>query len=325
MKKFVLLISVLVIFVSLAACSNNTTSDESGKPLVMTTLFPHYDFAKTLGGDHVEVEYLLPPGTSAHSYEPSPQGVVRISGADLLIYTGDMMEPWVEDMVVGSGASETLDLLNLSEHVELIELGESEEEHEEEDHDDHDHGDEDVDPHFWTDPLNAIKMIENIEASLLELVEDDNAKAEISANADDYISALNQYHDDVLHVMANTEQDTIMHGGHNAFGYFVYRYNLEYITPYEGFSTDSEPTPGALSNMVDTMETHNVDTLFAETLIDPKVAEAIAEETDARILYLNTAGNVSKDALDEGVTYLDMMRENLETLKEGLDYNDPQQ
>jgi len=322
MKKFIILVSVLVMAISLGACTNSETENDSNKPLVMTTLFPHYDFAKTLGGDHVEVEYLLPPGMSAHSYEPSPQGVVRISGADLLVYTGDMMEPWVDDMVVGSGAPESLELLDLSQKVELIALGESEEEHSEEDHDDHEHEDDDIDPHFWTDPLNAIKMIESIEAALLNLVDDSVAKAEITANADAYISSIYEYHEDVLHVMEHTEEKNIMHGGHNAFGYFVYRYNLEYITPYQGFSTDSEPTPGALSNMVDTMETYNVDTLFAETLIDPKVAEAIAEETGARILYLNTAGNVSKDALENGVTYLDMMKENLETLKEGLGYDE---
>jgi zinc transport system substrate-binding protein len=322
MKKLIILVSVLVMAISLGACTNSETENDSNNPLVMTTLFPHYDFAKTLGGDHVEVEYLLPPGMSAHSYEPSPQGVVRISGADLLVYTGDMMEPWVDDMVVGSGAPESLELLDLSQKVELIALGESEEEHSEEDHDDHEHGDDDIDPHFWTDPLNAIKMIESIEAALLNLVDDSVAKAEIKANADTYISSIYEYHEDVLHVMEHTEEKTIMHGGHNAFGYFVYRYNLEYITPYQGFSTDSEPTPGALSNMVDTMETYNVDTLFAETLIDPKVAEAIAEETGARILYLNTAGNVSKDALENGVTYLDMMKENLETLKEGLGYDE---
>ena len=322
MKKLIILVSVLVMAISLGACTNSETENDSNKPLVMTTLFPHYDFAKTLGGDHVEVEYLLPPGMSAHSYEPSPQGVVRISGADLLVYTGDMMEPWVDDMVVGSGAPESLELLDLSQKVELIALGESEEEHSEEDHDDHEHEDDDIDPHFWTDPLNAIKMIESIEAALLNLVDDSVAKAEITANADAYISSIYEYHEDVLHVMEHTEEKNIMHGGHNAFGYFVYRYNLEYITPYQGFSTDSEPTPGALSNMVDTMETYNVDTLFAETLIDPKVAEAIAEETGARILYLNTAGNVSKDALENGVTYLDMMKENLETLKEGLGYDE---
>ena len=325
MKKLALLISVLVMVASLAACTDNASDDGSDTPQVMTTLFPHYDFAKTLGGDYVDVEYLLPPGMSAHSYEPSPQEVVRISRADLLVYTGDMMEPWVQDIAVGSGATNTLELLDLSQHVELIELGESEEEHVEEDHDDHDHGEEDIDPHFWTDPLNAIKMIESIETSLLNLVDDVEAKASIKANADDYISKLNAYHQDAVHVMEHTVQDTIMHGGHNAFGYFVYRYNLDYITPYQGFSTDSEPTPGALSNMVDTMDTHNVDTLFAETLIDPKVAEAIAEETGARILYLNTAGNVSKEALEEGVSYLDMMRENLETIKEGLGYDDSHQ
>jgi len=325
MKKIAVIFLAMVMVVSLGACvGTNEFGDDESKPLVMTTLFPHYDFTKQLAGEYVNIEYLLPPGTSAHSYEPSPQGVVRISRADLLIYTGDTMEPWVDDMVLGSGAPASLDLLDLSRHVKLIELGETKEYHEEESHDDHNHGDEALDPHYWMDPLNAIKMVETIESTLLDLIEDETAKEAVMANAAAYIETLYNFHDDVLHVLNNSEHSTIMHGGHNAFGYFVYRYDLEYITPYQGFSTDSEPTPGALSKMVDIMKVYGIDTLFAETLIDPKVAEAIAEETDARILYLNTAGNVSKEAFENGVTFIDMMNENLETLKEGLGYSDTQ-
>ncbi|MFW6284764.1 MAG: metal ABC transporter solute-binding protein, Zn/Mn family, partial [Bacillota bacterium] len=264
----------------------------------------------------------LPPGTSAHSYDPSPKDVTEIVDADLLIYTGDTMEPWVDSSILSSSMSSDLDVLDLSDHVELIEKDhdhEDEHAHDEDGHEDEEVG-EDVDPHIWTDPLNAIEMVEAIESSLKDIT-DESHHEEISANADSYIQELEEYHEDVLHVLDHSEHDVIMHGGHNAFGYFIHRYDLEYVTPYEGFSTDSEPTPGAISDMVETMNDYGIDTLFSETLIDPRVADAISEETDAEILYLNTAGNVSKEALEDGVTYMDMMEENLETLKEGLNYN----
>ncbi|MFW5894587.1 MAG: metal ABC transporter substrate-binding protein [Bacillota bacterium] len=329
MKKLIVLMLMIAIPLTLSACTEEDAQDD--RPVVMTTLFPQYDFAREIAGDAVRVEYLLPPGTSAHSYDPSPKDVTEIVDADLLIYTGDTMEPWVDSTILSSSMRGDLDVLDLSDHVELIEKDhdhahdDHDDEHAHDDHDDEDahddeEVDEDADPHIWTDPLNAIKMVEAIESSLKDIT-DESHHDEISENADSYIQELEGYHEDVLHVLEHSEHDVIMHGGHNAFGYFIHRYDLEYVTPYEGFSTDSEPTPGAISDMVETMKEHGIDTLFSETLIDPRVADAISEETDAEILYLNTAGNVSKDALEDGVTYMDMMEENLETLKEGLNYN----
>ncbi|MFP4078815.1 MAG: metal ABC transporter substrate-binding protein, partial [Candidatus Izemoplasmataceae bacterium] len=247
--------------------------------------------------------------------------------------------------ILSSSMNDDLEVLDLSEHVELIDKDHDHHHHEEdgdhheedgdhhndhdEDHDGHDdedtHDDEDahgdVDPHIWNDPLNAIEMVDAIESALEDIVDEDDHDA-IVQNTDAYTQELMTYHEDVLHVLEHSSHDVIMHGGHNAFGYFVRRYDLEYVTPYEGFSTDSEPTPGAISDMVDTMNDHGVDTLFAETLIDPRVAEAISEETGAEILYLHSAGNVSKEAFEDGITFMDMMRENLETFKEGLDYDE---
>ncbi len=157
-------------------------------------------------------------------------------------------------------------------------------------------------------------MVEAIEAALEDIVDAD-AHASIQELSKAYQNELQQYHEDVLDLMNESDHSVFMHGGHNAFGYFVQRYNLEYVTPYQGFSTDSEPTPGALANMVETMNEHGAETLFSENLIDPRVADAIAEETGAEIVYLNVAGNISKDDFEEGVTFMEMMHENLEGFK----------
>ena len=313
MKKTLMMALALLLTISLGACQDANADD--GRPVVITTLYPQYDFTRRISDDSVNVQYLLPPGISAHAYDPSPQDVIDILEADLFIYTGETMEPWVESTILPSAKKQDVEILNLSNHVELIAKDHDHEAIHEEDAEA-----DDVDPHIWTDPLNAVLMVEAIETALAEIVGSD-ARESLASNTDAYISRLQAYHADVQHVLDQAEHDVIMHGGHNAFGYFIHRYGLEYVTPYEGFSTDSEPTPGAIADMVDTMDAHGVDHLFAETLIDPRVAEAIGEETGADILYLHTAGNVSKDAFERDVSYLDMMRDNLSALKEGLNYH----
>ena len=114
----------------------------------------------------------------------------------------------------------------------------------------------------------------------------------------------------------------MMHGGHNAIGYFVERYNLIYVNPYEGFSTDAEPTPSAISYMIDLMNTNNIEYLFSETLISDTVASTIKEQTGAEILYLYAGGNLSKDDFDSGLTFLEMMEHNLEQYKIGFGYDE---
>jgi len=324
MKK-IIIISVILIgtLVSLIAC---TGSEERDKPLVMTSLFPQYDFTRAVAGDLVDVEYLLPPGTSAHSFEPSARTVASILDADALIYTGESMEPWVHTLIE-SNAPDSLSILDLTQNVRLIdsdghiyesEVHDDHDDHDKEDHDEdeHDHGA--YDPHIWTDPLNAIQMVEDITALLVELVPEEAQT--LNANKDAYVAELNRMHLAFLDLVENSERQTIMHGGHNAMGYFVARYNLEYVNPYRGFSTDAEPTPQAIASMVDTMNTYNIEHLFSEQLISPNVSNAISEETGATILYLYAGGNIPLDEFNDGLTFLDMLEHNLEQLKIGLGY-----
>ena len=201
-------------------------------------------------------------------------------------------------------------------------LGDSHEEHahEEDEHEEddleHDHEHGEFDPHIWTDPLNAIIMVDNILEALVEV--DPSNEEFYTQNAKNYKEELLALDKDLEEGLANLKSRTIIYGGHFALGYFAYRYGLEYVSPYEGFSPDAEPTPQKIAEMVELMNNLQVKTIFYEELLDPKVSSVIASETGADMLLLHGAHNVSKDELEKGITYITIMRENLERLKVGL-------
>jgi zinc transport system substrate-binding protein len=274
-----------------------------------------------LAGDKVDFSLTLPPSMSAHSYEPTPSTVIDVLEADLFIYSSDALEPWVED-VLTENETDDLVVLNLSMFVALIDGAhdhdhEGEEEHDE---DEHDHGDIEYDPHYWSDPMNVKLMVNTIARELERLLPSEVET--IQANRDLYLEELDHLHEEFLHLEEYRTTDYMMHGGHNAIGYFVERYNLVYVNPYEGFSTDAEPTPSAISNMIDLMNTHNIEYLFSEKLISDTVASTIKEQTGAEILYLYAGGNLSKDDFDSGLTFLEMMEHNLEQYKIGFGYDE---
>jgi len=200
------------------------------------------------------------------------------------------------------------------DHEEDHDDHDHEEDHDDHEHDDHDHGSED--PHFWTDPLNMIKMVSAIRDQLIELAEE--SEAVINENAQNYIDDLQAYHIEMVETVEASATRVMMHGGHNAFGYLAARYDLEFINPYEGFSTDAEPTPLALQNMIDLMSEYGTRYLFSEQLLQSNVADVIADETGAEILYLYSMGQISNDTIEDGMTVLDMMNHNLEMFKLGL-------
>jgi len=113
----------LVLFLSFTAFSCQKESEkviEEKKLKVVTSLFPLYDFAKNIGGQKADVTLLLPPGVEPHSFEPRPGDVLKLHDADIFIYTGRDMEPWVEDILKSLGSQGPL-IVNASKHIAFIE------------------------------------------------------------------------------------------------------------------------------------------------------------------------------------------------------------
>ncbi|MDN5298578.1 MAG: zinc transport system substrate-binding protein [Clostridiales bacterium] len=343
-KVLLILLSILV----LGGCTAKTAEVaqdnqiENDKITVVATLFPQYDFTRAIGGEYVDVKLLLPPGVEAHSFEPTPKDIVDIGNADLLLYTGESMEPWVAD-IAATIEGDKLDVVDLSEGITLLKSSDEHDadehdadehdadehdadehdadEHDADEHDvdehdeeEHDHGE--YDPHFWLDPTNAIIMATHIKDELIR-VDPDHAET-YEANAVAYIESLKELDDDLKAFFDVTPQKTIIYGGHFAFAYFAERYGLDYISPYNGFSPDAEPTPQRIASLIDAIEATHTKAIYYEELISPKVAEVISEETGAKMLLLHGAHNVTKEELDAGVTYISIMYDNLERLKVGL-------
>ena len=130
--------------IMLCGCQNKSKTENSGGKLkIVTTIFPAYDFARSVFGDTAEVTMLLKPGMESHSFDPSAKDVVKIDECDLFIYNGGESDEWVENILK---STENVKSLKMVDAVEV--LGE---EHTDgmtaEEHDEHDHDEEEDDEH----------------------------------------------------------------------------------------------------------------------------------------------------------------------------------
>lgn len=306
MKKTI--ITILLTLILLSGCSN--IEAESDKPNVIVTLFPQYDMVRAIAKDKVNLELLLPAGVEPHSYEPTPNTIIRINESDLFVYTSDIMETWISNLFTELNDQGPI-VVNSSNGVELIT-------HLEEEHSDEEDHDEEYDPHFWLDPLNAKIMAENITAGLIEM-DPENADF-YQANANIYLSELDKLDQEFIDLFNRVKLNKIIYGGHFAFGYLSNRFNIEILSPYTGYSPDAEPSVSSLAELINVMQENQIKVIFYEELVDPKIARTISEQTGANIEVLHGAHNLSQEEMAQGLTYFDVMRSNIEKLKVALNY-----
>ena len=299
----ILLISLLM----LSGCT--TVNVESDKPNVIVTLFPQYDMVRSIAQDKVNLEFLLPAGVEPHAYEPTPSTLIKINESDLFIYTSDDMETWISNLFNELDQDGPI-IVNTSVGVELIS-------HEE---DGHEHEDEEseLDPHYWLDPLNAKIMVVNVTNGLIEM--DPENKDFYQANSDKYLQELDTLDQEFIDLFSKVKLNKIIYGGHFAFGYLAHRFNVEILSPYTGYSPDAEPSVSSLAELIDVMEMNLIKVIFYEELVDPKIARTISEQTGAEIEVLHGAHNLSVEEMEQGLTYFDVMRSNIEKLKVALNY-----
>lgn len=316
MKKglIFIIISILVFGVLIAiVMPKNKNKEDSGKIEIVATLFPQYDFARQIGGDKVNVALLLPPGTETHTYEPTPQDIIAISNANLFIYTGKYMEPWSERIV--SGIDSDTKILDASRNINLIHS--EDDDHDEEEHEEHEeHHHHEYDPHIWLDPQNAIVMVKNITDELCDI--DKENESYYRANAEKLIKNIQSLDDDIESAIKTSGKNKIAFGGTFAYAYFVNHYNLEYITAYDSCGENAEPSVAKVKEVIDYMKQNNIKVIFYQEASSGKIADSIASETGAKKLVFHTVHNATQVEIENGETYISLMRKNLENLKEAL-------
>lgn len=302
----------VAVAVGVAAMSSQNqpspSSTETEKVKAIASFFPLYDFARHVGGERAEVSVMVPAGVEPHDWDPTPRDIANAENADLIVYNGAGFESWVSDL----NANNTVDT---SRGVELMEGGEHEEE-EGEAREEEEHEESGLDPHIWLDPIIAKQQVESIRDGLIQV---DSANADYySQNADRYLAEL-----DSLDALIKSEllecEKTDFIAFHNAFGYFAKRYGLTQHSVH-GVSPEGEVLPQRISEIKRLATELGIEIIYAEELVDPRLANVIAEEIqNGRVLVLSPIEGLEEEEIQQDLGYLDKMKENLENLKVGLD------
>lgn len=297
-----------VLLLSIGSCKpagERTGAGRGNKIKVVTTLFPLYDTAKNIGGGRAEVSLLLPPGVEAHSFEPKPGDILKINEADIFVYTGKFMEPWVDGVLKGV-ARKDLVVVDASRGVKLLRSV----------FHDKDEPAGAPDPHIWLDFDNARIMAGNIERAFEE--KDPAGRGFYERSAGEYDRRLAELDAEYRAALSTCRKKEIVCAGHYAFGYMARRYGLKYMAA-QGISPDAEPTARDLMKLVEQVRRDHIRYVFYEELASPKIAETLAAETGAEMLLLNAAHNVTRDQFERGVSLFDIFQQDLDALKTGLE------
>jgi len=312
MKKFFILITIAAVLFGSGGCKKNkdaVTHSADGKLIVTAANFPPFDFVRQIAKDKVNLNLLLPPGAESHSFEPSPKDIITIQNSGVFIYTGGESDSWVDRILESMDTSKMI-IVKMMDTVDAVEEeiveGMQEEEEEEPAYDEH----------VWTSPQNAILIVKAINTALCEA---DPGNAEFySKNTVNYIEKLVQLDTSFKGVVTGAKRKTIIFADRFPFRYFADAYGLKYFAAFPGCSTETEPSAATVAFLIDKVRLEKIPVVFHIELSNERMANTICGETGAKKLLFHACHNISKKDFDAGLGYLDLMRVNVENLKEAL-------
>ena len=401
----------------------NLVSQEE-KLTVLTSFYPYHEFTKNVAGDFAEVKQFMPSGVEAHDWEPRAQEIQSLNDADVFVYNGLGMEPYVEN-IIDSGEFDNVLFVKASEGIELLKFEDDHDEHaKEDDHDDHDdshaeefyeeiamvieefeeghmtesqsieaieeilhehegdghdHGasaiediehvlheiedghiegsvgleeihhivsgedvhdehakeddhddhdehakedghdghdhDYEFDPHIWLDPLLVKQQVNVIRDGLIQA--DPQNEEHYKENARIYNNKMDALDMKIESSLSSCQKDTIV-PFHNAFTYLGERYDI-HVMALSGMAPDSEASAAEIAEFVDFVKDNDIKVIFSEELVDPRLAEVIAEEANAQVMLFSPLEALTPDEVGTNISYIDKMEQNLDSLVVALE------
>lgn len=307
---------------------------------IVTTIFPEYDWVREILGDNpgnAEVTMLLDNGVDLHSYQPTAMDILKISTCDLFIYVGGESDEWVED-ALKEATNQNMVVINLLETLgdqakeeEIVEGMEGE--HEEDGAEGAEHegeagresgqgqdGEEtEYDEHVWLSLKNASVLCDAIADALADI---DTANADTyKANAESYKGQLAALDAEYQSAVAAGSKKTILFGDRFPFRYLVDDYDLSYYAAFAGCSAETEASFETVIFLANKTDELGLSTILTLESSDGRIAETVKNSTaakDQQILKMNSLQSATTKDVEAGVSYLSIMAENLEVLREAL-------
>ena len=290
--------------------SDSGASPSSGGVSVAVAFYPIEEIVRNVGGEHVAVFDLTPPGGAPHDLELTAKRAEALEKAKVVFYVGKGFQPAVEKAL--TGLPEGVVKVDLLGSVDLLPVtpalegtsGEVD-------------GEELAggrDPHVWLDPRNMVALTSEV-AETLSVVDPDH-RDDYARGSERYRATLTVLDEKFGARLATCESRSIV-TSHRAFEYLARRYRLKQI-PIAGISPDEEPDPRSLEAVADAARAEGVRVIFFEEKVSPKLSETVAAEIGATTDTLDPVETVTADDLERSTTYLSVQEANLAALSRAL-------
>ena len=321
-RIFTVFLCLLLLCGGLISCSESEKNPANdGVLTIVCTNVAAWDIASSAvipeddsHGAIIQVLLLGRPGQDMHSYEPSAEDIITLSTADLVVSVGDTAEPWLASALESSGNK-------AARQVKMMNVCGIEGEHHDDtcDEENHDH-DALTDEHVWLSLRNAQKIVHAITDAAMEITKEINAElaADISAKRDAYSQELADLDKQYTDMVASAKRTELLIADRYPFAHLMHDYGLTCHAAFPGCSSETEASFATQTQLIETVKSLALPYIFVIDGSDRKVAETVAKETGAEILLLHSYQVVTEAEIADGLSYIDVMKANLENLRKAL-------
>ncbi len=320
MKKAIsLILSVILVLFVFAGCGDGN-DNKNDKIKIVTTVFPCYEFVRNVTGENnnTEISMLLDNGVDLHSFQPTAKDIIAIKNCDLFVYVGGESDEWVEKI---KKEDKNLNCLNLMETLgkEALSLEETVDGMQEENEEEQEEDEEEYDEHIWLSLGIARQSVKIICEKLSEI--DEENKNIYKDNSENYIKSLQELSDKFTDTVKESTVKTILFADRFPFKYFTDELGLKYYAAFKGCSAESEAsfeTISFLAKMVNELDLKSVAILEGSKTDIAKTVIKASKKDNVKIITFNSMQTTTSKEIENGQTYLSIMEDNLNSLKEAL-------
>lgn len=302
MKRVLICIMIcLICMTMLCACADAdplTEKDAQNRISIVATNFPPYDFARAITGDLAEIDLLLKAGMDSHSFEPTSADILAIQKCDVFIYVGGESDIWVED-VLSSMDLTGKTVIDLMRFIPAEEIQAN-----------------DGDEHIWTSPKNVEDILYGLSGALSEAYPQYSEVFE--QNRQNYAHEVSGLDEQLIKTLASAKRSKVIFGDKFPFRYLAYDYGLQYDAAYVSCEDSAEPSPAVIARLIDDVRAEQIPVVFCIEFSTEKIADTICDATGAKKLLMHSGHTVTQEELNEGITYVDLMQQNIFNLQEAL-------
>ncbi len=323
MKRIIILFICMLMLLSVTSCGSSDTVS-SGKPTVVCTTFPQYDWTMQILGEKAaewDVGILLDSGTDLHSFQPAAEDILTIINADLFVYVGGGSDGWVEDIFkTTSSDAKRINLMRcLGE--DLLETGYSYEHgHQDKGEDEHNEFCDHVhDEHIWLSIENAEEFCEAICKAICDI--DKKNILTYKANCEIYTEKLEKLEEKYENAVESSKFKTLVFADRYPFAYLCEDLELHVHAAFSGCSSETEASFETIVELSEEIDELGLDSVVVIEGSDNKLADTVISNTktkNQKIVVLNSLQLITRSDIEKGINYLSVMEENLNALKEAL-------